>query len=285
MRDRWTNVDIHHGNSYDFHCKNKPKWDITMKWPPVKDVGEQLGIKEKESIFINGLGCGEWLQALHTTFPNTKLYGVDADPSSVSYVSKLVNGTYEITSPYQLDKLKLTESVTFDHAIADGILSIYSPEQQCLAVKQMLPLLKPGGSMYIGRNFEDCKMNSGKYITELKRNKINLLPRCFWSDSCLQGRPDIAEALYAYENDIYESYINKQEISACTTAVFIYKNIVISPDRHKGPLIPNSKLGLKSHKHECTRSTFLNSSKADHVVKESIKKAVKQMQEKGLDMH
>lgn len=283
------------GISYEKRfCKHVTKWNSSSKYPPVKIVAQQLNIHDGDSIFINGLHCGEWAVALKGTFPNIKLYGVDKDPDSIEYVRKLVNGTFEISEPFELHKSSFT--VSFDHGIVDGIISIYSPDLQCKTVKQMIPMLKAGGSMYIGKNFEQCEEKAVESQLQTYLH-IQVLSDCYWSKKCLHGRSDVVEILYSEESRMLDDEVKSEtpldhkkeelltEISRCATSIFIYKHIVISPDK-KSNLLPASKYISHKHDHKCTHSETVNSTNLNKLIdREGIKKAVMDMKIKGLDMH
>jgi len=293
------------GISYEERfCKHITKWTRESKYPPVSVVAKQLNIEDGDSVFINGLHCGEWLVALKGTFPNIKLFGVDKDSESIGYVQKLVNGTYKVSQPFELDKTGFTEK--FDHAIIDGILSIYSPELQCKTLVQMIPTLKAGGSLYIGKNFEQCEDNKVVEKHLKKYVHVQVLPKCYWSQVCLVKRPDIVEILYSKENHIMKNNVEEKiegqskddaneikkkkeellvDFSLCATSIFIHKHITFhSKDRQN--MLPDSKYIHDLHLHQCTSSETANSTNINRLKydKESIKKAVINMKIKGLDV-
>ena len=286
------------GISYEERfCKHVSKWNKSSKYPPVQVVAKQLNIEDGDKVFINGLHCGEWAVALKGTFPNIKLFGVDKDKDSINYVKTLVNGTYRVSEPFALDQNHFDE--LFDHAIVDGILSIYSHELQCKTIVQMLPLLKAGGSLYIGKNFEQCDENKDleKYLR--KYIYAQILPKCFWSQSCLHKRSDIVEILYSKENHVLSSKSNKKEseiveqnkeqllidFSSCATSIFLHKHIVLHSNEKEEHVIPESKYEQEVHSHPCTWSQTANSTSIHKLKKDkdAIKKAIASVQSNGLN--
>ena len=281
------------GISYEERfCKHLVGWNRSSAYPPISTVAKQLNIHNGDSIFVNGLHCGEWLIALHDLFPDVKLYGVDKDSDSIQYVNKLVNGTFKQSQPFELHKLHFENNVRFDHAIVDSILSIYPPDWQCKTIKQMIPMLKAGGSLYIGKNFEQ----SGQYEHEqnLQRHShVRVLPKCFWSKVCLLQRSDIVEVLYSKESTLLNSLQVADnladekdrllvDVTMCATSVFIYKHITV--DRQaKNRLLPKSKYQSSMHNHPCTYSETMN--ETQDKISVEIKKAVMNMKMQGLDMH
>ena len=264
------------------HCLQVERWNSSSHWPPILQVSKFLRVKDKQNIFVNGLGCGQWVDALHGMFPKLKLTGVDANFGSVEYVKKLVNGSFHARQPYDLLDIPLEDDKGFDHALTHGSMTMLTKEQQCDAVKRMLPLLKPGGSLFIGHNLEEC---NEQMVQLNSKTSINMLPQCFWSRQCLVERTDVAEIIYLKESDAYENpYINPL-LKGCASAVFIYKQIMINKVKDKKPLHPNLEPHGNSAPHPCTHSDLLNSHHAHQKVKEGIKKAVKDMKLKGLDMH
>ena len=264
------------------HCKNVPRWNSSSKWPPVKEVSVLLRIKDRQSVFLNGLGCGQWLDGLQGLFPFLELTGVDPNFGSVQYVKKIANGTFHARQAYDLLDIPLEDDKGFDHAITEHALNLLDKELQCDAVKRMLPLLKPGGSMFIGQVLEECN----EAMVQLNsKTSINLLPQCFWSRECLVGRTDVAEIIYVKEGSIFESPHVNPLLKDCASSVLIYKHIMISKQKDKKPLHPNLAVHGKLVAHPCTKSDHSSPHKADQKMKEGIKKAIKDMKLRGLDMH
>lgn len=274
------------------YCRRFEIWNKTSKYPPVHIVAKQLNIKDGDSIFINGLHCGEWNVALKSFFPNIKLYGVDKDLESVQYVKGLINGTYKVCQPFELDKCDFT--LQFDHAIVDDLLHSYFSDLQCKAVVQMIPLLKAGGSLYIGKTYENHLQNNELHSFLQESHHIHILKKCFWSQNCLFKRPDIVEILYSKNVDLMNASAHSidgnifDNLSYLSTSVFVYKHILLTSDQDmKNKFLPVSKYVSHHHDHICTVSESMNATKRDrlNLDKESIRKAVKDMKLRGLDMH
>ena len=264
------------------HCKNVARWNASSKWPPVRDVAKILRIKDKQSMFVNGLGCGQWVDGLKGLFPSLKVTGVDPNHGSVHHVKKIANGSFYARQPYDLLDIPLEDDKGFDHGLTGNALNRLDKELQCDAVKRMLPMLKPGGSMLIGQNLEECN----EAMVQLNsKTSINMLPQCFWSRGCLAGRTDVAEIIYIKEGSIFENAFINPLLKDCTTSVVIYKHIMINKQKDKKPLHPNLEAHGKIDAHPCTKSDHSSPHKADQKVKEGIKKAIKDMKLRGLDMH
>ena len=264
------------------HCKGVERWNSSSKWPPVEEVSSILRIKDKQSVFVNGLGCGEWVDGLQSLFPSLRLTGVDANFGSVHYVRKIVNGSFHARQAYDLLDIPFEDEKGFDHAISDHALGLLEKELQCDAVKRMLPLLKPGGSMFIGQNIEKCD-NAMEEISS--KISVSILPQCFWSRGCLAGRTDIAEINYIKEGSLFNSAHINPLLKDCTSSVLIYKHIMINKQKDKKPLHPNLDSHGKIDPHPCTKSDYSSPQKVNEKVKEGIKKAIKDMKLRGLDMH
>lgn len=288
------------GISYqDRFCKHLT-YNSSSKYPPVKAVAKQLNIKDGDTVFVNGLHCGEWIVALRAEFPKLKLFGVDQDPDSIKYVTELVpDGNFTTALPFELQAISFHD-VRFDHAIIDGILSIYPADFQCKTVKQMIPMLKAGGSLYIGRNFESCEENKDLEKDLQDYLHVQLLPKCYWSSECLKKRPDIVEILYSKETNMFpelheerKSAYSKMkqkllfDFSSCATSIFIYRHIVLlHPNKDlKEKLLLESRHEKGIHSHECTVSEALNATKNKLFDKEGIRNAVRDMKLKGLDVN
>lgn len=288
------------GISYeDRFCKHLT-YNSSSKYPPVKEVAKQLNIKDGDTIFVNGLHCGEWVVALSRHFPKLKLFGVDQDPDSIKYVSKLVpDGNFTSALPFELQTIRFHD-IKFDHAIIDGVLSIYPPEFQCRTVKQMIPMLKAGGSLYIGRNFESCEENKDLEKDLQNYLHVQLLPKCYWSADCLKKRKDIVEILYSKEQNMFpdlheekkSQYSNMKhkllfDFSSCATSIFIYRHIVLlHPNKElQEKLVLQSKHETGIHSHQCTVSEALNSTKNKLLDKNEIKNAVEDMKMKAFNVN
>lgn len=272
-------------------------WNKSSVYPPVLSVAKQLNIKDGASVFISGVHCGEWTLALKGMFPNIKLYGIDKDPESVAYVGALVNGTYKVSQPFELDTSGIMTQ--FDHAIVDNLLHVYTPELQCKAITQMIPLLKAGGSLYIGKTYEKYSKNTEAEAYLQNNMHVQLLQTCYWSQNCLHKRTDIVEILYSRDIDFkssttgeYKKYIMTDQtkpidLSNNSYSVFIYKHILVSLDKEvKNNILPVSRY-TDEHKNKCTHSQIINATKRErlNIDKEGIRKAVKDMKLRGLDMH
>jgi hypothetical protein len=278
----------------DRFCRHFAENDNSL-YPPVNEVAKQLNIKDGDSVFVNGIHCGEWLVALRKTFPNIKLFGVDRNPESIAYISTFVKGNFTVALPFDLQTVNFGDKMQFDHAIIDGALSIYSPEYQCKTVRQMIPMLKAGGSLYIGKNFESCEENKDIEKDLQKYLHVQLLPKCYWSSHCLKGRTDIVEVLYSKENHMFpelhkerKSKIDKMkekllfDFSTCATSIFVYRHIVLL-EANDNKLLPQSKHEKDKHKHECTTSQSVNSTQNKLFDKDVIRNAIKDIKLKGLD--
>ena len=264
------------------HCRGVARWNSSSKWPPVGEVSNVLRIKDKQSVFVNGLGCGQWVDGLRFLFPSLRLNGVDANIGSVKYVKKIVNGSFHARQAYDLLDIPLEDDKGFDHAVIDHALSMLDKRLQCDAVKRMLPLLKPGGSMFIAHNLEKCDDTMVHLSSKIS---MNILPKCFWSKVCLIGRSDVAEIIYIKEGSLFNSVHVNPMLKDCTSSILIYKHIMINKQKDKKPLHPNLESNGKIGAHPCTKSDYSSPRHADEKVKEGIKKAIKDMKLKGLDMH
>jgi len=276
-------------------CSRSVEWNSTSRYPPVHIVAKQLNIRDGDTVFINGIHCGEWNRALKHFYPNVKLYGIDKDPESVAYVRDLVNGTYSVSQPFELDTSGIA-STQFDHAIVDNLLHVYTPELQCKAVTQMVPLLKAGGSMYIGKTFEKHKSQHEESVEKYLQSAMHVHPlqSCYWSQNCLKKRADIVEILYSKDIDhmtpagTFDPHLvdgGRIDLSNNTYSIFVYKNILLRLDKEsKNNILPRSRYSEQFH-HKCTHSVSKDVARKERIDKEGIKRAVKDMKLRGLDMH
>ncbi len=108
----------------------------------------------------------------------------------------------------------------FSHVINyGGLRDLGDKNIECNLVWELLRILKPGGSMYLGHNIEEkeCRL--------LYKYSNVALPGCYWSETCLTNRTDIALIYYIKEKDLFGAHA---QIDDCYTAVFIHKKVIIS---------------------------------------------------------
>ena len=73
--------------------------------------------------------------------------------------------------------------------------------------------------MFLGHNIEE------KYCQVLDKFANVAVPGCYWSETCLKNRTDIAAIYYIKEKDLFGA---NSQIDECYTAVFIHKKVIFS---------------------------------------------------------
>ncbi|KAK3743953.1 hypothetical protein QZH41_002715 [Actinostola sp. cb2023] len=175
-------------------------------------VAQQMNFKDGHSMFDNGCGCGAFLSAFNVTYKNVKVGGLDLSPGAIAFAKELFPGEKENFKIGTVENLSFVKDASYDHAMTFFTFPYVNPENQCKAVKEMLRIVKPGGSLYIGHNLEsDCK--------DKKHIGIYTLPLCFWNEHCLQGRNDVQEIYYIKEKELFGVSVYCPDKSA----VFVHK--------------------------------------------------------------
>ena len=212
----------------DVHCKLKSK-NLTLRYEKrVRLLAEQLKFKNGHSIFDANTECNYWLTAFKKMFKDIEIGGASFEEDAVDYAKRVFNDTKNSFGLISKEKethsrvFPFVEGKLYDHAIVYGGLqeNLNLPEQ-CSVVKELLQIVKPGGTMYIGDYVEKGTLcpNKSKYF-------IDAPSSCFWQEQCLQGL-GVAEICYIKERDLFDDF----SIDMCSIAVFIHKKVVISEQR------------------------------------------------------
>ena len=230
--NHWFQKTVFKHNWEDIHCRRKHDNETIVEESWIPELAKQLNLDaEDASVFDSNTGCNEWLKLIRKQYPKMKIGGAHANQYAVEYAKRLFNDTPEtfgtIGPDGRLNFLK--DGLQFAHAINyGGLKELGNKEMQCNLVRELLRILKPGGSLYLGHNIEEneCRV--------LNKYSSVALPGCYWSETCLKNRTDIAEIYYIREKDLFGDH---SEIDDCYTAVFIHKKVIISKgtDGHENP--------------------------------------------------
>ncbi|EDO42346.1 predicted protein [Nematostella vectensis] len=259
----WFQKAVFDHNWEDIHCRRRFKNETHVDEFWIKKIGEQLNIKDGQSIFDGNTGCNEWLRALRKEYPKLRIGGSHPDQYAVEYAQRIFNdtpNTFGVLSK-ENGKISFVDSQKYDHAINyAGLRDLGSKEIQCNLVRELLRIVKPGGSIYLGHNMEETECK----VMEKYQNYVTL-PGCYWSQ-CLKGRTDISEIYYIKESDLYGDNSN---IDSCYTAVFIHKNLMVSrgkdsPNGYQAKYVPHPK------KYECIPGKTTNKDVATKVNAEKL---------------
>lgn len=218
----WFQKTVFNHNWEDIHCRRKFKNETHVDDSWVQVISEQLNIKDGQAVFDSNTGCNDWIIALRKKFPHLKIGGGHTDQYAVEYAKRLFNDTPDtfITVDKYTGKLQDdAPSTMYDHAINYAGLREMPKGAQCTLVGELLRIIKPGGSIYLGHNMEENECE----VFE-KYSGFVPLPGCYWSD-CLKKRTDIADMYYIKESDLYGPH---KDIDSCYTAVFIHKKVIIN---------------------------------------------------------
>ncbi|PFX23576.1 uncharacterized protein LOC111332788 [Stylophora pistillata] len=218
----WFQKTVFKHNWEDIHCHRKHANETTVEKSWIPELAKQLNLKDDTSVFDSNTGCNEWLTLLRKEYPKVVIGGAHTDQYAVDYAKRLFNDTPSTFGTISSDgKLSfLGDKPKFSHVINyGGLRQLGNKEIQCNLVRELLRILHPGGSIYLGHNVEEteCKLID-------KFSKISL-PGCYWSETCLKNRTDVALIYYIKEKDLFGAHA---QIDDCYTAVFIHKKVIIS---------------------------------------------------------
>lgn len=224
----------------EINCIRRQQNESSFDESWILPLAEQLNLKGTHSIFDSNTKCNDWLLALKKKYPELKIGGADTDPEAVEFSKRLFNNTPNTFGAVISGKLDFVGTATYDHAINfGGLREMKNREYQCSLVRELLRIVKPGGSVYLGHNME---RNECPFME--KYRYYGILPGCYWSERCLVNRTDIAEVYYIKEQNLFGVHPKMEE---CFTAVFIHKSVVINkvsggPDNPKAKYLPHSKM-------------------------------------------
>jgi hypothetical protein len=247
----WFQKTVFDHNWEDIHCRRRFKNETHVDESWIKVISEQLNIKNGQAVFDSNTGCNEWLRGLRKKYPKLKIGGAHTDQYAVEYAKRVFNDTQKtfVTVLKETGKLEAVDSHTYNHAINYAGLREMPKNTQCNLVRELLRIIKPGGSIYLGHNMEesDCKVMEkySQYVT---------LPGCYWS-KCLQNRTDVSDMYYIRESDLYGAH---RDIDSCYTAVFVHKKVIINRVKD-GPGEVKAKYKEHPKKFYCTSKPTGNS--------------------------
>ena len=219
----WFQKAVFKHNWEDIHCRPKPVNETTVEQSWIPKLALQLNLHDGTSVFDCNTGCNEWLKLLRKNYRNLRIGGAHIDQYAVEYAKKLFNDTPSTFGTISSDgKLEFfgDDIGLFDHVINfGGLQTLRDRRVQCNLVREMLRILKPGGSVFLGHNMEESDCHA------IEKNSKVSLPGCYWSEKCLSNRTDIAEIYYIKEKDLFGAHF---QIDDCHTAVFIHKKVHFS---------------------------------------------------------
>lgn len=202
----WFQKTVFKHNWEDIHCRRKHGNETTIEESWIPELAKQLNLNDDTSVFDSNTGCNEWLTLLRKKYPKIYIGGSHVNQYAVEYAKKLFNDTPSnfgtISSVGKLDFLG--DKPKFAHAINyGGLRHLGDKNIQCNLVRELLRILKPGGSLYLGHNIEekDCQV--------LDKFANVAVPGCYWSETCLKNRTDIAAIYYIKEKDIFGAHSDK----------------------------------------------------------------------------
>ena len=210
----WFQETVFQLNWEEMNCIKRQENDTNFDEKWIAPVAEQLNLKDGHSIFDSNTRCNDWLQALRKKYPGMTVGGADFDPEAVGFAKRFFNSTPGRFGLARKGKLDFVDTVSYDHAFNfGGLRKMNILADKCSLVRELLRIVKPGGSVYLGHNMEEDEcLTAGRYHT---------LPGCYWSDMCLANRTDVAEIYYIKEKDLFG---NHPAVEDCFSAVFIHKS-------------------------------------------------------------
>ena len=218
----WFQKTVFKHNWEDIHCRRKHANETTVEESWIPELAKQLNLQDGTSVFDSNTGCNEWLTLLRKKYPKLVIGGAHTDQYAVEYAKRLFNDTPSTFGTISSNgKLNFVgDNIQFSHVINyGGLRELGDKEIQCNLVRELLRILKPGGSMYLGHNMEETECHVMDKFSRVS------LPGCYWSETCLKNRTDIALIYYIKEKDLFGAH---SQIDKCYTAVFIHKKVIIS---------------------------------------------------------
>jgi len=222
----WFQKAVFNHNWEDIHCRRRFKNETHVEESWVIVISDQLNIKNKHAVFDSNTGCNEWLRSLRKKYPDLAIGGAHKDQYAVEYAKRVFNDTPDTFYSLSEETGKLTSvpSHSYDHAINYAGLRELPKQIQCTLVRELLRIVKPGGSLYIGHYIADSECK----VLEKYSNYVTL-PGCYWS-KCLAHRTDIVDMYYIHEDDLYGRHSG---VDSCHTAVFIHKSVSFNRQRNE----------------------------------------------------
>jgi len=168
-KDKWSidlenlNLPLHH---YDHYHISEQSWDLLV-WK----TSLPIGIRDGDTVFESGCGSGAYLHSLRKHF-DIRVSGADFSETQIKLAKKFIpDGIFYVGDVRFLNQ---TETNSVNHATSFGVffyLENYNNAE--MALREMLRITKPGGSIYIGnvddpdevwRENRGCMGEGGFYI-------------------------------------------------------------------------------------------------------------------------
>ena len=124
-------------------------------------LAARMGIKDGDSVFEAGMGCGAFHFFLKKGYPNVRAFGSDfAEP--MLQVARLALPSDGPFCEADLGDLSFVAGNSMGHVVSVGALEYLRTDKQALAaVGEMARVLKPGGKLATALNNEHCKAAAG----------------------------------------------------------------------------------------------------------------------------
>ena len=169
----------------DFPLHLLSNWQISSKCKyddMIKDALEKMNppLKSNESIFEVGCGYGACLKLISDNYMGIKIAGSDYSKNAIDSIQQ----TFPKRQFYLHNMIQKhpIPNDSFDHVLSIGALAmyLYKPEV-IIAIKELVRLTKPGGSIVITHFIEKDGLLEKKSIIEKVEKEFILRHQHYWN--------------------------------------------------------------------------------------------------------
>ena len=126
----------------------------------------RMGIKDGDSVFEAGMGCGAFHFFLKKGYPNVRAFGSDFTEPMLQ-VARLALPSDGPFCEADLGNLSFVAGNSMDHVVSVGAMEYLQTEKQAFAaVGEMARVLKPGGKLATVLNNENCAAAAGTAMAD-----------------------------------------------------------------------------------------------------------------------
>jgi len=136
-------TDGHALHEYSFYQMPVESWDLILK-----SHTSMLGYKKGDWVFESGSAAGSTLDSLQRQY-GVRIAGADIAEELVDFATTRLNGKFCAANARDLSFIP---SNLFDHSLAFAVyMYIGSVADMCKATKELLRIVKPGGTVFLGQ--------------------------------------------------------------------------------------------------------------------------------------
>jgi ubiquinone/menaquinone biosynthesis C-methylase UbiE len=153
-----TGISLHHIDGFDL--LNDRQWDYM-----IDQVTKPIGLKNGDSVLECGCGAGAFLLSLLKQYPGLKVAGLDYSIALLEKAQINIVGDFFYGDMTNIDFIGNQQ---YDHALSFSTFHYLSSEESARkAVREMVKVTKPGGTIFIGEVSDLAKRQEALTIREL----------------------------------------------------------------------------------------------------------------------